>query len=240
MHFKSNCGWPSFDDAYQQNVKFKPDPDKHRTEIICANCNGHLGHLFLGEGYTEKNRRFCVNSTTIEFVKSSSVENTEEIILAGGCFWGIEASFQKQPGVLKTEVGYTGGKTTVPTYETVSTGETGHLEAVRIVYDPSVATLKDLYQLFFEIHDFEHEKSEAVNVGNQYLSCIFYYNQTQKEIANAVVSQLKSNNYQVATILKPIRTFWSAESYHQSYYQKNFRQSWCQTKKIFLEVNLNY
>lgn len=115
--FDSGCGWPSFDDAVPGSVLRRPDPDGHRTEIVCAACGAHLGHVFEGERFTQKNTRHCVNSLSLEFIPEKTSECTEEAIFAGGCFWGVEDAFQSVPGVCDAESGYTGGTVPNPTYE---------------------------------------------------------------------------------------------------------------------------
>ncbi|MFI4963134.1 MAG: peptide-methionine (R)-S-oxide reductase, partial [Legionellales bacterium] len=107
--FASGCGWPSFDEDIKDAVLSVPDADGQRMEIRCARCSGHLGHVFSGEYLTQKNLRHCVNSASIDFVISNTVLDTEEAIVAGGCFWGVEHFLKHIPGVLKVESGYTGG-----------------------------------------------------------------------------------------------------------------------------------
>ncbi|WP_428414073.1 peptide-methionine (R)-S-oxide reductase, partial [Legionella sp.] len=133
--FSSGCGWPGFDANIVQAVKQVPDSDGQRMEILCERCNAHLGHVFTGEYFTQNNLRHCVNAASIDFVADSMVLDTEEAIVAGGCFWGVEHFLKLIPGVLKVESGYTGGVTLDPGYEQICQGNTGHYEAVRVVYD---------------------------------------------------------------------------------------------------------
>ena len=112
--FISSCGWPSFDDELPNAIKRLTDADGRRTEIRCQRCDAHLGHVFMGEGFTEKNQRHCVNSLAIDFVQDGDVIDTEEAIYAGGCFWGVQYLLEQEPGVLFTEVGYTGEKKNFP------------------------------------------------------------------------------------------------------------------------------
>ncbi len=151
--FHSGCGWPSFDEEIPNAVKSVPDADGRRTEILCARCNAHLGHVFAGEGYTAKSIRHCVNSLSLDFVSDNKVIDTQEAIFAAGCFWGVEYYFKKLPGILKTEVGYTGGSKQNPTYENVCNKNTGHYEALRVIFNPAVVSYEKVTKYFFEIHD---------------------------------------------------------------------------------------
>ena len=225
--FHSGCGWPSFDEEMKGSVKRLPDPDGHRTEILCSRCNAHLGHVFLGEGYTQNNLRHCVNSASLDFVANLSVKDTEEAIFAAGCFWGVEYYFKKLAGVLKTEVGYTGGQKSDPTYEEVCNGATGHFEAIRIVYDPLTISFANLVKYFFEIHDPSQPNGQGPDIGQQYLSVIFYYNEEQKNSAEQLKTQLEKNGFKISTQILPVAIFWPAERYHQDYYSKTGKQPYC-------------
>lgn len=225
--FHSGCGWPSFDEEIAGTVKRIPDPDGQRTEITCARCGGHLGHVFEGERFTHKNIRHCVNSASLDFIANETVTDTEEAIFAAGCFWGVEYYFKKLPGVLKVEVGYTGGHKDNPTYDDVCNGETGHFEAVRVIYDPKVVSYRDVAKYFFEIHDPTQTDGQGPDLGEQYFSVVFYYNEEQKKIAQELIELLTEKDYAIATQVLPAKPFWRAENYHQEYYQKNGKSPYC-------------
>ncbi len=227
--FHSGCGWPSFDSEIPGTVKRLPDADGRRTEILCQRCGAHFGHVFSGEGFTDKNTRHCVNSASVDFVESLEVKDTEEAFFAAGCFWGVEYYFKKLPGVLKTEVGYQGGRRENPSYEQVCTGATGHLEAIRVVFDPSLVSYEKLAQYFFEIHDPTQKNGQGPDLGQQYHSAIFYYDDTQKNTAEMLIKTLEKKGYDIATTLLPVSTFWPAELYHQDYYTKNHKTPYCHT-----------
>lgn len=231
--FESHCGWPSFDDEIKGAVKRVPDADGRRTEIVCANCGAHLGHVFLGEGFTPKNTRHCVNSISMKFVPEVD-KNIKKAYFASGCFWGTEYYFMKAKGVVHTAVGYMGGHVDHPTYQQVCQKNTGHLETAEIDYDPTKTSYEELVKLFFETHDFTQTNGQGPDIGPQYLSCIFYSNDEEKAIAEKYINILKLKGYKVATMIKPSSTFWKAEGYHQQYYEVKGDRPYCHKyTKIF-------
>lgn len=226
--FKSECGWPSFDTEIKDAVKRTPDPDGFRTEITCAACGAHLGHVFTGEMLTPKNTRHCVNSISLNFVPAGSkTTHNDTAIVAGGCFWGVEYYMHKIPGVISTEVGYIGGNLKNPTYKDVCSHTTGHAEAVRITFDPTKTSYEAVVKMFFEIHDPTQVDRQGPDVGDQYRSEVFYLNDEQKEITNKLIDQLKLKGLKVATKVTSASTFWKAEDYHQAYYEKEGATPYC-------------
>lgn len=228
--FDSGCGWPAFDDEIDGAVKRIPDPDGLRTEIVCAACGAHLGHVFEGEGLTPKDTRHCVNSISLEFEATADEQETGRAIFASGCFWGTEYFLSKAPGVLSTTVGYTGGDLREPTYEQVCTGLTGHAEAVKVVYDPSETSFEALARLFFETHDPTQVDGQGPDIGDQYRSGIFYLDEEQKRVARDLVRRLEENGLDVATEITPAGPFWPAEEYHQDYYDRKGSLPYCHRK----------
>ena len=228
--FKSGCGWPSFDDAIEGRVKELPDADGRRTEIICATCNGHLGHVFRGEEFTAKNTRHCVNSISLEFSpkKQYPVDGKyEKAIVASGCFWGTEYYMQRAKGVISTQVGYIGGHKDNPTYKEVCSGRTGHAEAVEIIYDPTKTSYEAILKLFFETHDPTQVNRQGPDIGEQYRSEVFYLSDMQREIAEKLVKQLEGKSLRVATQITKATTFWKGEEYHQDYYNNKGGTPYC-------------
>lgn len=237
--FESECGWPSFDDEIEGAVKRVPDKDGRRTEIVCARCGGHLGHVFTGEKFTDKDTRHCVNSLSLDFAAaregsgSSAVDAVpvaQTAVFAGGCFWGVEHLMQKQAGVISVESGYTGGTVANPTYEQVCTGRTGHAEAVLVTYNPALVSYETLAKLFFEIHDPEQTDGQGPDLGSQYRSEIFYSTAAERVVLEGLVSQLTAKGYKIATRLTPATTFYPAEKYHQDYYVRKGSEPYCHSR----------
>ncbi|MCK5785536.1 MAG: bifunctional methionine sulfoxide reductase B/A protein [Candidatus Sabulitectum sp.] len=216
--FQAHCGWPAFDQAIEGAVRMIPDDDGVRTEIRCASCNGHLGHVFTGEGYTETDTRHCVNSISMDFIPG---DNIETAYFAGGCFWGVEYTFDHTAGVLSAESGYMGGNVDNPEYSEVCSGSTGHTETVKVVFDNRVTTFREQAMTFFEIHDPTQENGQGVDTGTQYRSAVFYTTGEQLTVVNDLISILTDRGYVIATEVSPAQSFWQAEDYHQNYFDSN-------------------
>ncbi|MEI6498680.1 MAG: peptide-methionine (S)-S-oxide reductase MsrA [bacterium] len=151
----------------------------------------------------------------------------QKAYFAAGCFWGVEYYFQKLEGVVSTSVGYMGGETKNPTYAQVCAHETGHVEAIEVVFDAEKITYLELAKYFFEIHDPTQVDRQGPDVGEQYQSAIFYIDQNQRETAEKLIKILEEKGYKIATKLLPVDTFWPAEGYHQNYYAKNNGSPYC-------------
>ncbi|MCS6994156.1 MAG: peptide-methionine (S)-S-oxide reductase MsrA [Anaerolineales bacterium] len=155
---------------------------------------------------------------------------TETAILAGGCFWCLEAVFDELKGVLSVESGYSGGHVPNPTYRQVCTGQTGHAEVVRVTFDPDVITYRDLLNVFFAIHDPTTLNRQGNDVGTQYRSAIFYLDETQKRTAEEVIRALTEAQLwpnPIVTEVTPFDAFYMAEEYHQEYFAHNPYQPYC-------------
>lgn len=229
--FNSGCGWPSFDDEVEGAITRITDKDGKRTEIVCSNCQSHLGHVFTGENLTTKNLRHCVNSVSLNFVP---IEKLQSIILGAGCFWGVEYWFKKLKGVLSVTSGYSGGNMANPSYEDVCSGQTGHYEVVQVLFDSDLVGVEKLLKYFFEIHNFEQANGQGPDIGEQYQSIIFYQDDKQRKIAQDLVYILQKLNFHPATKILASRPFYKAEEYHQNYYQKTSKYPYCHSyNKIF-------
>lgn len=229
--FDAHCGWPSFDDAIPGAVKRSVDADGSRTEISCARCGGHLGHVFIGEQLTNRNTRHCVNSASLKHVPQVINETFHEIaVLGGGCFRCMEAVFQKLQGVHQVQSGYAWWDVKYPTYEQVTKWTSGHAEVVRVFFDPKELSYEQILEVFFTLHDPTTLNKQWPDVGSQYRSVIFYNSNEQKSTAEAVIKRVTNEwvwEDPIVTELSPLDTFWIAEGYHQDYFNQHPNHIYC-------------
>jgi peptide-methionine (S)-S-oxide reductase len=157
-------------------------------------------------------------------------QEKEVAILGGGCFWCVEAVFAELNGVEKVESGYAGGTTENPSYRQVCSGTTGHAEAVKITFDPRIVSFKQILEVFFTVHDPTTLNRQGADVGTQYRSVIFYQDEEQKRVAEAVMQEIAAAGIwdaPIVTELAPLKPFYKAEDYHQDYFKLNGEQPYC-------------
>ena len=219
--FNSGCGWPSFDDEIEGAITHYEDLScgQLRTEICCKKCDGHLGHIFVGEQITEKDTRHCVNSLSIRFKAYSKLQRAT---FGAGCFWSIEKLFKATEGVYLARVGYMGGDTDTPTYKEVCSGITNHAEVVDLYFNAEKISYTSLLNLFWANHNPTTLNKQGFDNGTQYRSIVFYHNeQQQKEVIQSIKEQQENWENEIVTQVIYSSTFYRAEEYHQNYLNKN-------------------
>lgn len=162
---------------------------------------------------------------------TNNMSNSETITIGGGCYWCVEAVYEKLNGVQAVVSGFAGGKTANPSYEEVSSGRTGYAEVVQITYDKTITNLNEIFRVFFTVHDPTTLNRQGADVGTQYRSVIFFKDETQKVAAQNIIAALKKAKVYdspIVTTLEPFTHFYKADDYHQNYYQNNKNQPYCQ------------
>lgn len=245
--FDAGCGWPAFTRPIEPAAVAERQDLSHgmlRTEVRSRLADSHLGHVFEDGPPEQGGLRYCINSAALRFVPRPEMKaggyrehlarfkepemtpkQLATAILAGGCFWGMQEILRKIEGVVSTRVGYCGGTLPNADYQTVKRGGTGHAEAVKTVFDPAKLTFRSLLEdWFFRMHDPTTLNRQGNDVGESYRSTIFYFDESQKTVAEAAIRAAASSSRwsrPIVTTIEPVRHWSDAEEYHQDYLRKN-------------------
>ena len=192
-----------------------------RTSLLASLLPSLVLVAYGGKPPGERQLSALRKQVAVSATGEQSAALAAELVVAAGCFWGVELAFSRLPGVLSTEVGYVGGHTEAPTYRTVSRGDTMHAEAVRLTYDPSILSIDELLGVFFDVHDPTSLNRQGGDVGTQYRSAIFYADAEMEAAARrARDAEAHRRGRTLATTIEPLGPFTRAENYHQAYLQK--------------------
>jgi len=236
--YESGCGWPSFTRPIEPaNVNSTRDWSMliPRTEVRSRHGDSHLGHVFKDGPKTRGGLRYCINSASLRFVARADMAgqgygayldqieetpaNTERVVLAGGCFWGMQDLIRKLPGVVSTRVGYAGGNVPNATYR----NHGDHAEAIEIIFDPARTDYRAVLESFFQIHDPTTVNRQGNDRGASYRSAIFYTDERQKAVAQDTIADVEASGLwpgKVVTELSSAGDFWEAEPEHQDYLER--------------------